>query len=250
MALNYPKDMGTEWIKLKQDVKSAFTSANSRQPYQKIGAGILTVASSLTILAGGFIKFIWSSGGTGMYAGRFTIGGEPHDGFYVNQYDGHLAFSTWNKISDGSGYTAIYDGTNNIVVSDDSVAAKGLARPWLSHTFVNTSELPSPPSSRQATGTTDTAVVSGLSPMQHPVLQVWYYVWVATAGATVEVKFKDITTGETLGTKTSGDGFQSMTFNMGTWNFGDAHQFDITIRRAAGSGNVGLTVLSICGRQS
>lgn len=251
MGLNYPKSMGIEWIKLKQDVKSAFTAANSRQPYQKIGAGVLTVASSLTVLAGATIRFFWSTGNTGVLMGRFNVGGQPHDGFIINQYSGGPAFTSYNKISDGSGFTAVYDGTGNIVVSDDAVAAKGLARPWVPHTFVTTDELGLPPTSRQTSSTSDTSVVSMMTPLQHPKMSVWFYTYIQTGGASVEVKVKDLTSGQTLFTQSySASGFQNATFSLGTWNFGDDHQFDFTIRRSAGSGNVGLTVLSVHGRQS
>lgn len=251
MGLNYPKSMGIEWIKLKQDVKSAFTAANTRQPYAKIGAGILTVASSLTVLAGAFMKFKWANGDDGIYMGRFTLAGQPHDGIIVYQYTGGLAFSSYNKVSDGSGFTAVYDGEGNIVLSDDAVAAKGLARPWIAHGFADTSELASPPANRQTSSTSDTAVVSMMTPLQHPKMSIWFYTYIQTGGASVEVKVKDLTSGETLFTQAySSSGFQNATFSLGTWNYGADHQFDITIRRSAGSGNVGLTVLSVNGRQS
>lgn len=251
MALNYPKDMGTEWNRLKQDVKSAFTSANSRQPYQKIAAGILKVSTSLEVLAGAYIKFIWSTGDTGMYMGRFTLLGVPYDGLLVYQQSGGFAFSSYNKVSDGSGFTAIYDGAGNVVVSDDSIAAKGLARPWISHTFTNTTEIAAPPAARQTANTTDTALVSTITPIQHPRMTIWLYVYIQTSPATATVKIKDITSGETLYTSSAvAAGYQHFTFDMGTWTFGDDHQIDVTIARASGTGNVGLTVLSLTGRQS
>lgn len=251
MALNYPKNMGTEWLKLKQDVKSAFTSANSRVPYQKIAAGILKVSTSLEVLAGAFMKFVWPSGDDGIFLGRFQYVGSPHDGMIIYNYDGTFRFLSINKVSDGSGYTAIYDHTGNIVVSDDSVAEKGLARPWISHTFTNTTEIAAPPAARQTGNTTDTALVSTISPVQHPKMSIWFYVYIQTSPATATVKVKDVTSGETL--YTSGAltaGYQHVTFALGTWNFGDDHQFDVTIARASGTGNVGITVLSLTGRQS
>jgi hypothetical protein len=251
MALNYPKDMGTEWNKLKQDVKNAFTSANSRQPYQKIAAGILKVSTSLEILAGAYLKFIWSTGGDGIYAGRFQYLGSPHDGFLVFNRSGTLALSSFSKVSDGSGYTGIWDKTGNVVVSDDGASGKGLARPWISHSFTNTTEISAPPTSRQTANTTDTALVSTITPIQHPRMTIWLYVYIQTSPATATIKVKDITTGETLYTSAAvAGGYQNFTFNMGTWIFGDNHQIDITIARASGTGNVGLTVLSLTGRQS
>lgn len=251
MALNYPKDMGTEWNRLKQDVKSAFTSANSRQPYQKIAAGILKVSTSLEVLAGAYLKFLWSNGGDGIYAGRFQYVGSPHDGILVYNRNGTFAFSSVSKVSDGSGYTAIWDKASNVVVSDDGVAEKGLARPWIPHTFTNTTEIAAPPTARQTANTTDTALVSTITPIQHPRMTIWLYVYIQTSPATATVKIKDITSGETLYTSSAvAAGYQHFTFDMGTWTFGDDHQIDVTIARASGTGNVGLTVLSLTGRQS
>lgn len=250
MGLNYPKDQGTEWFNLKEQVKSAFTSANSRIPYQKIAAGVLKISTSLEVLAGAFIKFMWSNGNNGMFLGRFNIAGEPQEGFYVNALNGGFALSSYNRVSDGYGFTAVYDGSGNIVLSDDADAQKGVGRPWISHTFSNTGELTTPPAIRQATGTTDTTIYSTITSIQHPKMHYWGYVYIQTGGATAEVKFKNLTTGLDMHAQTSAGGWIMGDFSIGNWDFGDDHQIDITVRRASGTGNVGFTLGSVFGRQS
>lgn len=250
MGLNYPKDQGTEWMKLQRGIKNAFTSANSRIPYQKIAAGILRVSSSLSVLAGAFLEFIYSTGQTGIYAGTFAFGSDAVEGIAIYRPTGVASFYSLFKTSDGSGYSAILDSSGNIIVSDDSASGKGLARPWLPYTFVNTAELASPPSSRQNSTTTDLEFVTLRTPIQHTKMAYEGYVYIQTGGATCEIKFKNLTTGVTMHSFTSSGGFVSGTFSVGDWNFGDVHQIDITGRRASGTGNVGFTLLSLHGRQS
>lgn len=249
MALRYPKDQGTEWMNLKKSVKNAFTSANSRVPYQKIAAGILKISNSLQILAGAVMQFNYINQDDGIFMGsNISFSGELSEGVYVKRHGG-TAFTSLFRISDGYGFTGIWDGQNNIVVSDDAGADQGLARPWLAHTFTNTTELATPPASRQTGNTTDTALVSTITYVQHPKMVMWAYVYIQTGGASAEVKVKDLTAGTTLYTGTSTGGYINPTFSI-PGDFGDSHQLDVTVRRSAGSGNVGISVLTLHGRQS
>lgn len=250
MGLNYPKDQGTEWFNLKQQVKSAFTSANSRVPYQKIAAGILKVATSLEVLAGAMFTFRYSDNSVGMTMGRLTLGGQDYDGVIINKSSGNFAFSSYNRVSDAYGFTGIYDGSGNVILSDDAVAEEGIARPWLTHTLVNTSELASPPAARSTTSTSDQAVQSTITYIQHPKLVLWAYIVINTGGDTAEFKVKDVTNGTTLYSQTvSASGYINPTFVI-PGGFGDTHQLDFTIRRASGTGTVGVTVITVHGRQS
>lgn len=252
MGLNYPKDQGTEWFNLKQQVKSAFTSANSRVPYQKIAAGVLKVSTSLEVLAGAFIKFSYATVNDGLYIGSSILfSGAVTEGMYIKRNFGRgAAFTSLFDTTTGSGFTAIWDSSGNIVLSDDANSEQGIARPWLSHTVVNTSELASPPAARATTSTTDVAVQSTITYVQHPKLVLWAYIQINTGGDTAEFKVKDITAGTTLYTQTvSGSGYINPVFTI-AGDFGDAHQLDFTIRRASGTGTVGLTVVTVHGRQS
>jgi hypothetical protein len=248
MGLNYPRDQGTEWFNLKQQVKNAFTSANSRVPYQKIAAGIVKIASSLEILAGAMFTFRYSDNSVGMTMGRLIFGGDNFDGVIINKKTGNLAFSSYNRVSDGYGFTGIYDGQGNVVISDDAGATQGLARPWIPVTFMNTAEYTSPPSTRQTTNTTDTAVVSAFFQAQHPKMHYVAYVQNPGAG-TCEYKFKD-GSGNTLASGTSTGGFVIGDFSLNGWSFGTDFQMDLTIRRSAGAGAVGITLISLYGRQT
>lgn len=246
----YPKDAGTEWMNLKRQVKDAWTSANSRVAYQKIGAGVLKVFQSLEVQAGAFIKYVFTGGVTGMLMGRHLSGSDPVDGIFIARPDGSTALWIHSRVSDGYGFTALYDQQNNIIFSDDGNSEKGIGRPWLAFPFVNTTEIANPPSARQTSGTTDVAVVTMFVPIQHPYIHFVYYGSIFVGGSTMEVKFKNITTGVTMHSETVGDGWQSGEFSIGDYNFGESHQIDVTIRRASGSGAVGITVLTLAGRQS
>lgn len=249
MGLNYPKDQGTEWMKLKRQVKDAFTSANSRVPYQKIAAGVVKISTSLELLAGSFLKFFYEGGADGIYMGRMTHHGGPADGVYIRRNGGGTAFTSTTRVSDGFGFTAVWDTQDNVVLSDDA-QDKGLARPWIAQSFAETSGLTVPPTSRQNSTTSDLEIYTTFVPMQHPKLEYWAYVHVQNPGATAEVKFKNLTTGATMHATTVGAGFVNNNFSVGSWDFGDWHHMDVTIRRASGTGYVALTLMQLVGRQS
>lgn len=246
----YPKDQGTEWMNLKTQVKNAFTSANSRVPYQKITAGILRVSSELQILAGSAIEFIYNNGILGMLMGEHVSGPDDVEGIFIKRNNGTIAFWIFSRISDGYGFTALYDQQENIIFSDDGNSGKGIARPWIPMTFVNTTELPLPPAARQTSSTSDTAVVTLYPNAQHSYIRYIGYVYTQNAGVTVQVKFKNAGSGVTYESQTVEDGFIFGTFALTGYSFGEEIQMDVTIRRASGSGNVGFTLISCYGRQS
>lgn len=251
MGLNYPKDQGTEWLNLKRQVKDAFTSANKRVPYQKIAAGILKVSTVLEVLAGAYMKYTFMNGIDGIFLGSaISLNGQDAEGIIIKRNSGRTMFSSASQIDDGYGYTAVWDVDGRVVISDDA-DSRGLARPWIPYTFVDTADI-STAVNRSTANTTDTAVVSTLTPLQHPKMQLIIYTYIQTSPATIEVKVKDLTSGSTLAAQTfSGSGYQTMTFALDPdWDYLTNHQFDVTVRRASGTGNVGATVLSWHGRQS
>lgn len=248
----YPKDLGTEWMKLRTGIKDAFTSANSRVPYQKIGAGILKVFQELEMQAGSVLKFLYSNSTTGVLIGRHvTGGGSDADGIFIQRPDGTIAFWIFSRTDDGGGFTAIYDQEENIIFSDDDASGRGIARPWIPILFAPSGELTSPPTIRQASTTSDTPVYTVYHPMQHPKIFYQGYMQSIAGGATAEIKFKNLTAGTTLHTATVSTGWVSGVFALDSdWGFGDMMQMDVTIRRASGTGNVGFTLLALEGRQS
>lgn len=250
MGLNYPKNQGIEWLKMQRQIRTAFTAANSRIPYQKMAAGILKISNTIEILAGAVLEFYYSSGAVGIHMGRFALGSDVSEGMATYRPDGSPAFSSLFRLSDAYGFTGLWDQSANIVVSDDGLSGKGLGRPWIPHTFKDTNELASPPTNRQTSSTSDTAIISTITPIQHGRMSFTGYVYIQTGGSTMELKFKNLTTGVTMYSATVSGGFVSGDFSVGSYNFGEGHQIDVTIRRASGSNNVGFTLLSLHGRQS
>lgn len=246
----YPKDMATEWMNLKKQVKGVFTSANSKPAFTKIAAGILNVFTSLVVQAGATITAKYQSGVDGIYFGELVFGPDEAEGMIIKDNDGNYSFVTFSRTSDGYGYTAIFDKTGNIIVSSDADSNFGLGRPWIPHTFVNTAELTSPPAERITGGTVDVSVVAALSPVQHPRVRMEAYVYIGTVGASCNYKVKDVFNGTTLLDATSTGGFVGHDFDVPGFDFGNNVYLDITVRRSAGAGNVGITVLSLLGRQS
>lgn len=246
----YPKDMATEWMNLKKEVKGAFTSANTKPAFNKIAAGVLNVFTSLVVEAGASIVAKYGSGLDGIYFGRMVLGPDDVEGMLINDQTGNIRFVSFSKTSDGYGYTAVFDSSGNIVLSDDADAGWGIGRPWLHHTFADTTEIALPPSSRQTTLTTDTVVVSTMTPIQHPKMRMEAYIYIQTGGSTCNYKVKDVASGATLFSGTSGGGYVTADFDYPIPAFGDTAQIDITVRRASGTNAVGITVLSLIGRQS
>jgi hypothetical protein len=246
----YPKDLGTEWMKLRTGIKDAFTSANTRVPYEKIGAGVLKVFQELEMQAGSVLKFLYSNGVTGVIIGRHESGSGPADGLYIQRADGTIALWTFSRVADGSGFTAIYDQSENIIFSDDDVAGQGIGRPWIPVTFAPTAELTTPPANRTTSGTTDVPVYTTFHQMQHPKVHYQGYLQVGVGGSTAEIKFKNNIAGTVMHSTTVGNGWVSGEFALTDWNFGDTMNIDVTIRRASGSGSVGFTLVAFEGRQS
>lgn len=249
----YPKDQATEWQNIKKDVRMLFTSASYRRAMQQIGASALKVWKSIEIQAGAFLSFKYFNGITGVFIGRHTTSAaEAVDGLYIRRSDGSNAMWIYSRLSDGYGFTALYDKQENIIFSDDGDSGTGMARPWLSHPFVNTTELVIPPSVRQTTNTTDTAVVTTVIPDQHPRIRIEGYVY-NPGGGTNNVKFKDTSSGTELYSASfagTNPGWFSATFDNVNFSYGDIRTYDVTIRRSAGSGAVGITIVNVMTVQS
>jgi hypothetical protein len=248
---NYPRDMANEWSNVKKDIRSLFTSASYRRALQQMGATGLKVFKFLEMQAGSYIKFKYPGGNDGLFLGRFGYGGDDVDGIAFFRPAGNFSFLSFSKVSDASGFTAIWDQSGNIILSDDGSTKKGLANPWLEHTVVDTNDIAGPPASHQTTSTSDTAIQSAFVPIQHSNMRIWYYA-VPVSGSPIEVKLKNLTTGATVysATHTTSGYVDSGTFPVGDYNFHDIQQFDFTIRRTAGTGTVGATLIGFWGVQS
>jgi hypothetical protein len=247
----YPRDMANEWQGVKKDIRSLFSSASYRRALQQMGATGLKVYKYLEMQAGSYIRFKYPSGNDGLFLGRFFYNGADVDGITFYQPNGNFSFLSFARVSDGTGFTSIWDQSGNIILSDDGTSKKGLANPWLEHTVVDTDYIAGPPTSHQTTNTTDTAIQSTFFPVQHSNVRIWYYA-VPASGSPVEVKLKNLTNGTTIysATHSTSGYYDSGTNSLGDYNFHDVHQFDFTIRRTAGTGTVAATLIGFWGVQS
>jgi hypothetical protein len=248
----YPKDQATEWQNMKKDVRMLFTSATYRRALQQIGATALKVWKSIEIQAGAFLSFQYANGTIGMFMGRHWTGSEDADGIIIRRADSSIALWIHSRVSDGYGFSALYDKTGNIIFSDDGNSGTGMARPWLTNPFVNTAELVTPPAARKTTSTTDTPVVTFIMPDQHPRIRVEGYVY-NPGGGTNNVKLKEAGSGtELFSGSYAGTNYAwfNFTVNNPLFEFGTVRIYDITIRRSAGAGEVGITILNVMGVQS
>lgn len=243
----YPKDQGTEWMKLVRQVNNAFTSANRRIPYQKITAGVLNVSNVISILAGALLRFFYSTGATGLLMGRHsTGGGDPVDGMILRRADSSLVMWSFSSVADGSGFWGMYDKANHRIISDDTDNGVGLDRPWIPYTFANYTELTSPPAARQTAVTTDTNIVIAHTNAQHPRFRWAGYIQVP-GGATAEVKVWNDQTGALLDSVTAGSGWQIRDAGLDDWDWASSAYIRFSIRRASGAGTVGFTLVSLMG---
>jgi hypothetical protein len=249
----YPKDQATEWQNMKKDVRMLFTSASYRRALQQIGATALKVWKSIEIQAGAFLSFKYGNGTEGIYIGRHSTGSDDADGLIIRRSDGSPAMWIYSRTSDGYGFSALYDKSGNIIFSDDGNTGTGMARPWLSYGgLVHTTELVAPPAARQTSNTTDTSVVTFVMPDQHPRIRVQGYVY-NPGGGTNNVKLIEPSSGTTLYSNTyagTNYGWFDFTVTNPNFDFGTVRIYDITIRRSAGAGAVGITIVSVMGVQS
>lgn len=248
----YPRDQATEWQNIKNDVRMLFTSATYRRAMQQIGATALKVWKSIEIQAGAFLSFRYYNGTEGIYIGRHSTGSDDADGIIIRRSDGSPAMWIYSRTADGYGFSALYDKLGNVIFSDDGNSGNGMARPWLTNPFVDTAELVNPPANRQTSNTTDTPVVSFIMPDQHPRIRVEGYVY-NPGGGTNNVKLKETGSGtELFSGSYAGTNYAWFNFTVSNplFDYGTMRTYDITIRRSAGAGAVGITIVNVMGVQS
>lgn len=247
----YPKDMATEWQKVKRDIKDGFTSGNSRVALKNLAQGTMDVFNGFILHAGAFFKSLYSNGNDSLYIGQIDRGLGPDDkieGIYINRPNGSLAFWTFGSAVDGDAFWAFYDKAGNIVASDDAVSGQGLARPWLPYSSVRTALLTSPPDTNSTTVYAPHHTLVGY--MQHPKLILDAYVHV-TGTATAVVQVLDPATGGVVFTTGNlGEGFFTASGNHPNYIFGNWFRYDIQIKVSTGTGTVGITPFSTHGIQS
>lgn len=247
---NYPKDMASEWQKLRRDVKNNFTSANVRKGIQVFGKGLIDIFIGLVLHPGAYLRSLYTNGNESVFIGTHEVAGQEVEGVIIRRPSGALSFWSYGTTAQDS-FWSFWDRQGNIVLSDDADSGTGLARPWLTYNTVRTSTLNNPPDTTTSTTFVAHHTISGW--MQHPKISAYLYVVSTTSPFTdnAQVQLRDPTSGAVIAQ--SGSINNNYTILEGVhpnFMFGGFFRYDLEIRRTSGSGSVGVTPLAVVGRQT
>lgn len=143
-----------------------------------------------------------------------------------------------------------YDRSGNQVVEDDGVSARGLARPYIPLTF---GDVTTAPTSTTTSGSF-AEIIRGAAPIQHPVLYAYVTVLASDASTSGEVRMAidGVAVGPTvpvgLGEYNAKGIGPFAVPDPGT--YGQIRTVSIQARRTAGTGTIGVRVLSAYGLES
>lgn len=248
---NYPRDMATEWQKLKRDVKNTFTSANTRPGTQSIGTRVVDIFTGLVLHAGAFFRALYSNETEAVLIGRHkdSLGNEV-EGLVIRRPNGSTVLWAFGTADTGDAFWAMYDKNTNIIFSDDAASGTGIARPWLPYTFVRTNAILNPTDTTTSLVYVSHHTIEGY--MQHPRITITAYIRGQNATTDVgQIQLMNPTTGNVLGTSiTTANDFVTITAEHDEYMFGAQFTYDIQIKKVSGSGNVGCTLISAYGIQS
>lgn len=248
---NYPRDMASEWNKLKRDVKDAFTSANLRTGMAKIGAKVIEVTGELALNAGAKLRARYANNNTAFLVGQHNNGVSPVEGVLIYRPNGQATFWSWGDSETGDGFWAFYDKNGNVILSDDGASGIGLGRPWLSYNVVRTQEFFLPSDIVTSSSFTPVHTISGN--MQHPKIKMILYPYI-TDNDVAQVRLRNPSSGATLytsGNLSSPAPIINFTADHDEYSFSKEFKYDLEIRRVSGTGpGVGVTVAQAVGRQS
>ncbi|MEU8264488.1 hypothetical protein AB0C02_28180 [Micromonospora sp. NPDC048999] len=171
-------------------------------------------------------------------------------GTWIARAGGEPAFGVYGTgVGDDVGFAGLYDRSGQYVVTDDAQSGRGLARPYIP---IPHGEV-SPPTT--STGSTSfVTMAEGLTAIQHPVLLV-YGLAMCSAGTAGEVRVSLDDPGPVGPVESIAAGAYRF-FYLGPFampysgEYGMLHTIQIQARRTAGTGTIGVRVLSILGLES
>ena len=244
---------GDDWLvrrvtDLERQVREL--QAGRRLEAATIGAGGLRVAGGTITIEDGSLTVRHANGTELLHLGPGTVSGEPVRFMRIRRPDGSTVFFTYGS-DDGDAFWALYDKSENIIVSDDGQSEQGLARPWLPLQAVPTSWH----SARQQSTTsgTFTPLWTISSPRQHPRLRVQLMVQF-DGGVAAEVQVRDPASGTVIAgpTALSAGAFQylTMTGTLPSAAYLSLLKLDVEMRVSAGAGTVGCSLIYAQGIQS
>ncbi|MBQ1045324.1 hypothetical protein KBX03_22705 [Micromonospora sp. C72] len=228
-------------------MRSNFTSANMRKGMAKIGARVIEITGELILEAGAKLSAKYENGVEAFAVQKAWYGDIPVGQVLIKRFNGSPAMEVFGG-SDEPGFFAIYDQENNIILSDDAVSKKGLARPYIPYEVFRIPDLTSP-----ADLTTSSTFVPHhgiINQQQHPKIRVLVYVH-CNGSDVAQVRLRDASTVIATSPNLSGDQWYYLEGSHVGYEFGKEFQYDIEIRRVSGtSSGVGFTPIYAMGIQS
>ncbi|WFE45004.1 hypothetical protein [Verrucosispora sp. WMMD1129] len=213
-------------------------TAGRRLEAASIGRGGLTVT-------GGTITTRDTDGNVLSRQGQLAEGWR---GTWIGRAGGGVAFFVGGEGAD-EGFVGIYDRAGQYIVSDDAASERGLARPYIP---IQTGEVTVPTATTASATFVDMA--AGTMPVQHPVLHAHLLIRSDDGSTTGEVRMTldGEQVGEVLEVAASQYAFATLgpAALPGVYPYGALRTVAVQARRTAGSGNIGVRVLTILGLES
>lgn len=208
-------------------------------------------AGGLAIRDGGSVWVYDSDGSLMSVIGELPWLGEGVRGFVLGRSGGHEGIAAYGSGSGtGAGFVGMYDLAGNYVVTDDTFSGRGLGRPYIP---LQVGEISVPTATTTSGSFTD--VASGFNPIQHPVLYADLLVRSDDASTTgqVRIAIDNTAVGPTINVSGGEYAFRSIgpfKVTVSETNYGELHTVSVQARRTAGSGSIGVRVLSLLGLES
>lgn len=171
-------------------------------------------------------------------------------GVLLRRAGGSLAFGVYGTGEGGDvGFAGIYDLAGQYIVTDDVASGRGLARPYIP---VQVGEVAVPTATTTSGSFVDLA--AGMMSIQHPVLYAYLLVRASDTGTTGEVRLT--LDGNQVGNvlPVSAGAYAYASYGPSplpaTYSYGVLRELRVQARRTAGTGTIGVRVLSILGLES
>ncbi|TYB97127.1 hypothetical protein FXF53_20500 [Micromonospora sp. WP24] len=204
----------------------------------------------VTVREGGTVRVYDPDGRRIAQLGDLSDFIEGYRGVWLGRANGQPAFIASGTGDNGeAGYAAMYDPAGNYIVSDDVIAGRGLGRPYIPLPLGEVS----PPTATTTSGSF-TDLATGVFPMQHKGLYAYLLVRAsdATTAGEARVAIDGTQRGSTLPITAGSYAFASIGpfATELTDEYGSFHGVSVQARRTAGTGTIGVRVLSMIGLDS
>ncbi|MFI2663744.1 hypothetical protein [Micromonospora carbonacea] len=215
-------------------------AASRRLEAASIGRG------GIVIKDGGSLRIVNTDGVSIAWMGAFS---DDESGFILRRAGGQLAFGVYGTGTD-TGFAAMYDLAGQYIVTDDVASGRGLARPYIP---VQVGEVSAPTVTTTSSSFVD--VAAGMMSIQHPVL--YAYLLVRASDGTTAGEVRLVLDGNPVGSVLSVAAGAYAYASYGpaalpdnSYQYGALRGLTVQARRTAGSGTIGVRVLTVLGLES